>query len=76
MSLNPLKAPNNTPIKILKLFLNDFSSQLTELLNLYLTHAMFQLTLKTTIVMPVEYQLQCSKYRPISLLYNIEKILE
>lgn len=39
MSLNPLKAPNNTPIKILKLLLNDFSSQLTELLNLYLTHA-------------------------------------
>ena len=77
MSLDPLKAigANNIPMKILKLFIYDFSSQLTELFNLFLIHGMFPLTLKTNNVMPVESQLQCPKYRPIFLLYNIDKII-
>lgn len=78
MSLNTLKAigSNNIPMKILKLLINDFSSQLTELFNLSLTHGVFPLTLKTNTVMLDESQLQCSKHRSKPLLCNNEKILE
>ena len=80
MSLNPSKAigPNSIPTKILTLLIN-VSSQLTELFfNLPFSCGVFQLIYKTSKVLPV-YQknskLKCSKYRPISLLSTIDKVL-
>ena len=73
LSLNPSFL---IPAKILKLLIN-VSSQLTELFNLFFSHGVFPLTLKTSKVIPVyEKDLKCSNYRPISLLSNIDKVLE
>ena len=66
-------------MKILKLLINDVSSQLTELFNLSFSRGIFPLILKTSKVLPVykKYsKLKCSNYRPISLLSNIDKVLE
>ena len=81
MSINPSKAigPKSIPTKILKLLINDVSSQLTELFNLPFFRGVFSLTLKTIKVIPVykkDSKLKCSNYRPISLLSNIDKVLE
>ena len=55
LSLNPSKAiiPNNIPTDILKLLINGFSSQLTELFNCSCSHGVFSLLLKTSKVIPV-----------------------
>ena len=81
LSLNPSKVigPNSIPTKILKLLINDKSTQVTELFNLSFSHGVFQLILKTSIVIPVykkDSKLKCSTYRPISLLSNIDKVLK
>ena len=81
MSLNPLKAicPNNILTKILKLSINDVSSQLTELFNFSFFRGVFPLILKISKVIPVykkDSKLTCSNYRPIFLPPNIEKVLE
>ena len=81
MSLNPSKVvgPNSITTKILKLLINDVSSQLTELFNLSFPRGVFPLVLKTSKVIPVykkDSKLKCSNYRPISLLSNIDKVLE
>ena len=81
MSLNPSKAigPNSIPTKILKLLINDVSSQLTELFNLSFSRGVFPLILKTSNVIHVykkDSELKCSNYRPTSLLPNIDKLLE
>ena len=81
LSLNPSKAigPNSIPTKILKLLINDVSSQLTEFFNLSYSRRVFPLILKTSKVIPVykkDSKLKCSNYRPISLLSNIDKVLE
>ena len=55
------------------------SSQLTELFHLSFSRGVFPLTLKISKVILVckkDSQLKCSNYRPISLLSNIEKVLE
>ena len=77
LSLDPLKSigPNSIPTKILKLLSNDISTQFAELFNL----PVFPSILKICKVIPVykkDSQLNCSNYRPISLLSNIDKILE
>ena len=81
MSLNPPKAvsPNSIPTKILKLLINNVSSQLTELFNLSFSRGVFPLILKTSKIIPAykkDSKLKCSHYRPISLLSNIDKVLE
>ena len=55
LSLNPSKAigPNSIPTKILKLLINDVSSQLIELFNLSFSRGVFPLILKTSEVIPV-----------------------
>ena len=58
---------------------NYFSSQLTELFNLSFSRGVFPLILKPSTVKTVrkkDSELKCSNYRPISLLSNIDKVLE
>ena len=58
---------------------NDISTQFAELFNLSFSEDVFPSILKTCNVIPIykkDSQLNCSNYRPISLLSNIDKILE
>ena len=80
-SLNSSKAsgPNSIPYRILFLLKNDISKQLADLFNLSFLTGVFPSVLKTAKVVPVfkkDSKLDYSNYRPISLLSNIEKILE
>ena len=80
-SLNSNKAsgPNSIPYRILFLLKNEISKQLADLFNLSFKTGVFPSVLKTATVIPVfkkDSKLDCSNYRPISLLSNIEKILE
>ena len=71
--------PNSIPIKILKLMKNDISDQLAVLFNLSFTCGSSLTILKTSKVTPIykkDSKLKCSNYRHISLLSNIDKILE
>ena len=81
LSINPLRAagPNGILTKILKLLSNHISNQLSELLNLSFSLDVFLSILKSGKVIPIfkkESKLKCSNYRTISLLSNIDKILE
>ena len=80
-SLNQNKSdgPNSIPIKILKLLNKDISDQLAILFNQSFSSGIFPSILKTSKIIPIYRKgskLECSNYRPISLLYNIDKILE
>ena len=80
-SVIPSKAsgPNSIPYRILFLLKNEISKQLTDLFNLSFTTGVFPSVLKTVKVVPVfkkDSKLDYNNYRPISLLSNIEKILE
>ena len=80
-SLNSNKSvgPNSITIKILKLLKNDISSQLADIFNISFSTGVFPTILKVAKVVPVykkDSKLDFSNYRPISLLPNIEKILE
>ena len=79
--LNSSKAsdPNTIPYRILFLLKNEISKQLADLFNLSFMTGVFPSVLKTAKVVPVfkkDSKLDYSNYRPISLLSNIEKILE
>ena len=81
LSLDPLRSigPKSIPTKILKLLSNDISTQFADLFNLSFSEGVFPSILKTCKVIPIykkDSQLNCSNYRPISLLSNIDKILE
>ena len=81
LSLDPLRSigQNSIPTKILKLLSNDISTQFAELFNLSFSEGVFPSILKTCKVIPIykkDSQLNCFNYRPISLLSNIDKILE
>ena len=80
-SLNSNKASglNSIPYRILFLLKNEISKQLADLFNLSFMTGVFPSVLKTAKVVPVfkkDSKLDYSNYRPISLLSNIEKILE
>ena len=76
---NKSVGPNRIPNKILKLLKNDISTQLSEIFKITLSSAVFSSILKTAKVIPVHKnysKLDFSNYRLISLLFNIEKVLE
>ena len=76
---NKSVGPNSIPTKTLKLLKNDISSQLSEIFNICFSSDVFPSILKTAKVIPVhkkDSKLDFSNYCPISLLSNIEKILE
>ena len=78
---NKSVGPNSIPTKILKLLKNDISSQLSEIFNISFSSGVFPSILKTAKVIPVhkkdsKLELDFSNYCPISLLSNVEKILE
>ena len=80
-SFNSNKAsdPNSIPYRILFLLKNEISRHLADLFNLSFMTGVFPSVLKTAKVIPVfkkDSKLDYSNYRPISLLSNIEKILE
>ena len=71
--------PNSLLTKILKLLKNDISTHLADIFNLSFSSGVFPSILKIAKVMPVhkkESKHFCSNYRPISLLSNIDKIIE
>ena len=80
-SLNSNKAsgPNSIPYRILLLLKNEISKHLADLFNLSFMTGVFPSVLKTAKLVPVfkkDSQLDYSNYRPISLLSNVEKILQ
>ena len=80
-SLNSNKAsgPNSIPYRILSLLKNEISKHLADLFNISFITGVFPSVLKTTKVVPLfkkDSKLDYNNYRPISLLSNIEKILE
>ena len=67
------------PTKILNLLTDDISEHLSIIFNTSFATGIFPEKLKVAKVIPIhkkDSKLECSNYRPISLLSNIDKILE
>ena len=80
-SLNPRKAigPNSIPTDILHLLKKEISYQLTKIFNISLSNGVYPDLFKIAKAIPIfktGSQLCTSNYRPISLLSNLNKILE
>ena len=70
--------PSSIPTKILRLLTDDISEHLSIIFNLSFATGIFPEKLKVAKVIPIhkkDSKLECSNYRPISLLSNIDKIL-
>ena len=79
LNSNKSVGPNSIPTRILKLLKNDISTQLADIFNISFSTGVFPTILKVAKVVPVhkkDSKLDFSNYRPVSLLSNIEKILE
>ena len=79
LNSNKASGPNSLPYRILFLLKDEISKQLADLFNLSFMTGVFPSVIKTAKVVPVfkkDSKLDYSNYRPISLLSNIEKILE
>lgn len=71
-------SPNIIPTKIPKLSINDVSSEVTHLFNVFFP-VVYSINTKTSKVIPVckkVSKLKCSNYRLISLLSDTDKVLE
>ena len=70
---------NSVPTKIRKIFRKIMSQPLVNLLNLVFHDETFPDVCKIAKIIPLRKKsssLDCNTYRPISLLYNIRKIIE
>ena len=79
LDISKATGPYSIPTKVLKLIKNNISDQLADLFNLSFTTGSFPTLLKTANVIPIhkkESKLDYTNYRPISLLSNLDKILE
>ena len=79
LNINKASSPFSIPNKILILLKQDISKQLADLFNLSFFPGSFPSILKTAKVVPVfkkGSKLDYCNYHPISLLSNVEKILE
>ena len=79
MNSNKSVGPNSIPTRILKLLKNDISTQLADIFNISFSTGIIPTIVKVAKVVPVhkkDFELDFFNYRPISLLSNIEKILE
>ena len=77
--MNKPSGPNSTPYKILNLLKKDISKKLAYLFNISLSSGVFPSLLKIAKVVHIhkkDSKLDCRNYSPLSLLFNIEKILE
>ena len=79
LNFNKASSPNSITYRALFLLKNEISKQLADLFKLSFITGIFPSVLKTTNVFPVfkkDSKLYYSNYRPISLLSNVEIILE
>ena len=78
-NLNKAIGPNSIPVIILKETKKEISEPLSTLINLSFDTGNFPSYLKLAKVIPVykkRDQQECNSYRPISLLWNISKLIE
>ena len=78
-NINKASGPNGIPVKILKDMKSEISVPLSTSINLSLSTGIFPTYLKLAMFMPIfkkDDQQDCNKYRRISVLSNISKLIE
>ena len=80
LATNKAEGPTSIPTDILKLIMPSISQPLTDIINLSFSLGTYIDDLKMSKVIPIykekDSDLDCVNYRPISLLSNINKIIE
>ena len=74
---NKVTRTNSIPLKIIKLVKNSIPGHLSDIYNTSFSSGIFPEKLKIAKVTPIfkkGSKLQCSNYRPISLVSNLDKI--